>query len=67
MPWAAFFALLWVGMVYGALDALLLTLMPVLALQQMYARLGMPRHRSGTVMRAVVALGASLFVTALYH
>jgi hypothetical protein len=61
------FALLWVGVVYGTLDALWLTVMPVLALQHMFERFDRRHYWSGKFIRAVVALGASLFVTALYH
>jgi hypothetical protein len=64
---ALVFTLLWVGMVYGVVDALLLTVMPVLAIQQMFTRLGRQRHWSGQFIRAGVALAASLFVTTAYH
>jgi hypothetical protein len=61
------FALVWVGAVYGALDALLLTVMPVLASHHMCKRLGIHHQWSGKGIRAVVALVASLLVTTAYH
>jgi hypothetical protein len=64
---ALVFALLWEGVVYGTLDALLLTVMPVLALERMGERLPRHRHWSGRIISAVAALAASLFVTAAYH
>jgi hypothetical protein len=61
------FTLVWVGGVYGSLDALLLTVVPVLASHQMFERLDRHHHWSGKGIRAVTALGASVFVTAAYH
>jgi len=61
------FALLWLGGLYGVLDAMLLTVIPVLAIWQMCAAGGMHNHWCGRLMRAIVALIASLFVTAAYH
>jgi hypothetical protein len=56
-------ALLWLGLVYGVLDALLLTVLPVLAVKDG----GEPEHRSGRLWRSGAALAASLWVTAAYH
>ena len=57
-------ALGWYGVVYGIVDALLLTIIPVLAV-------GVRSAPAGTVGQRLrwggVALGASLLVTALYH
>jgi hypothetical protein len=57
-------ALGWYGLVYGMADALLLTIIPVLAV-------GVRSGPGGTIGERLrwdgVALGASLFVTALYH
>jgi hypothetical protein len=64
---ALVFALLWAGVSYGTLDALLLTVMPVLAIQQMFAQLALRYHWWSRWLSALVALGASLFVTAAYH
>ena len=59
-------ALLWFGVVYGAVDALLLNMVPVLGLYGMRLpeelRLG-----SGRLYWGAVALSGSLLVTALYH
>lgn len=58
-------ALLWLGVVYGVSDALLLNVMPV-----WIVRSG-PPWKSGDwglrLRRGMVALGASLLVTAAYH
>jgi hypothetical protein len=61
------FALVWAGVIYGTLDALLLTVMPVLAIQHMWEQLGIRQHWWGRLASAVAALAASLFVTAAYH
>jgi hypothetical protein len=59
-------ALAWFGLVYGATDALLLNIVPVLSI---YGT--MPRHRLANHVSRLgwgfVALVASLSVTALYH
>jgi hypothetical protein len=58
-------ALAWPGLVYGALDALLLNVLPVLAVG------GPPQHVAGPArrrwMQALVGLLASLAVTVAYH
>jgi hypothetical protein len=53
--------LVWLGLIYGALDALLLTVLPVLAV------IGGTRVATADVRRRVTGLGASLMVTAVYH
>lgn len=59
-------ALLWLGLVYGAADALLLNVIPVLAV---YGSRGALLQRGfGYRFRwGLGALGGSLFVTSLYH
>ena len=59
-------SLLWLGLVYGSLDALLLTIVPVLAV---YGARPPEEMRRGTVRLrwAGAALLASLGVTAAYH
>ena len=52
--------LAWYGLVYGASDALLLTIIPVRALTGSETKSGLP-------WRGVAALASSLLVTALYH
>jgi hypothetical protein len=57
-------ALGWYGVVYGVADAMLLTVIPVLAVG---ARWG-PVHPPGERLRqGVAAIAGSLLVTALYH
>lgn len=53
--------LAWYGLVYGAADALLLTIIPVRALT------GSEAKSTGLPWRRVAALASSLLVTALYH
>jgi hypothetical protein len=59
-------ALVWLGVVYGAIDALLLNVVPVLIV---YQSVGKARKGSWfpPARRAMLALAASLFVTAAYH
>jgi hypothetical protein len=57
-------ALAWYGFVYGGVDALLLTVIPVLAID---ARGVPPARPLPRLRRGVVAFAASLLVTALYH
>ena len=59
--------LLWLGMVYGSLDALLLTVLPVLATWRALTELGWTQHWPGKLAAGIVAFVASLFVTAAYH
>jgi hypothetical protein len=60
-------ALLWLGVIYGAVDGAFLTVMPVLAIQRACATLGVPSHGSGRLLAAVIALAASLLGTTAYH
>ncbi|HLV01160.1 MAG TPA: hypothetical protein VKZ59_07835 [Acidobacteriota bacterium] len=62
-----FFALLWAGIVYGLLDALLLSVIPVIAMWLAFTHKGLTRTQSGRLIAAVLALAASLAVTAAYH
>jgi hypothetical protein len=59
-------ALLWLGLVYGLADALLLSVLPVLGI---YASRGSELRRGFTyrLRWGAAAMGGSLFVTALYH
>jgi hypothetical protein len=65
--WALTLAVLWVGVFYGILDALLLSVMPVVAVWLAFAQRGRTAKWSGRVSTALVALIASLVVTAAYH
>jgi hypothetical protein len=57
--------LLWLGIVYGVLDAVFLTVFPVIAVWQAFARY--TEGWTGKIAIGVVALLASLLVTTTYH
>jgi hypothetical protein len=59
-------ALLWLGVVYGALDSLLLTIVPVLSVSGGRPA-GAPDSPTDRMGRGAVSLLASLAVTAAYH
>jgi hypothetical protein len=59
--------LVWLGLVYGAVDALLLSVMPVIATWRACKRLGWTTGWTGRLGTAVLALLATAFVTASYH
>lgn len=59
--------LLWSGVVYGLVDALLLSVLPVLATRQAFASLGWLEHWPGIIAFVVVAWLASVLVTVSYH
>jgi hypothetical protein len=61
------FDILWLGVVYGALDALFLSVLPVLATWQAFSGFGWTHAFAGKVAVGVIALVASLFVTIVYH
>jgi hypothetical protein len=61
------FELLWSGVVYGLIDALLLSVLPVLATRQAFSVLGWTNHWPGKIAVGALALIASLFVTVCYH
>jgi len=61
------FDLVWFGVVYGTLDALLLSIMPVLATWQAFSGLGWTGTWPGRLAVGAVAIAASLLVTAAYH
>lgn len=56
--------LIWVGVIYGTIDALLLNVMPVLAVQGAGIA---STTRPERLVRGSLALAASLFVTIAYH
>lgn len=60
-------ALLWRGVVYGAVDGLLLSVFPILAVFAACAGTKLLRRRRGTVLVGLIALVASLAMTAVYH
>lgn len=61
------FELLWVGVVYGLVDALLLSVLPVLATWQGFSALGWTGSLPGKFFVGGIAILASLFVTVVYH
>jgi hypothetical protein len=61
------FNLLWLGFVYGAVDSLLLSVLPVAATWQACSLLGWSEHWPGRIVASLLALIASLGVIAAYH
>jgi hypothetical protein len=61
------FDIAWLGFVYGALDALFLSVLPVLATWQAFTALGWTETLPGKIGVGVIALIASLLVTVVYH
>ncbi|HMB23913.1 MAG: hypothetical protein ACM33V_00960 [Chloroflexota bacterium] len=61
------FDLLWSGVVYGLVDALLLSVLPVLATWQAFSLLNSTDSWGGKILVGVAAVFASLLVTAAYH
>jgi len=61
------FDLLWSGIVYGGTDALLLSVLPVLATWQAFSVLGWTASWPGKILVAAIALVFSLLVTGSYH
>jgi hypothetical protein len=59
--------LLWSGVVYGSMDALLLTVLPVFASWQAFTLLNWTSNLPGKILVGVIALLASVLVTAAYH
>lgn len=60
-------ALLWRGVVYGAVDGLLLSAFPILAVFAAFAGTRARQRVAGTIAVGVAALAASLAMTAVYH
>lgn len=61
------FDILWSGVVYGLIDALLLSVLPVLAIWQAFTVLGWTADWPGKIGVGIIALLGSLFVTVCYH
>ncbi len=59
--------ILWPGFAYGLIDALLLSVLPVLAVRESFADPLLTGGWSRKVAFGLIALVASLFVTAAYH
>lgn len=62
-----FFDLLWSGIIYGGMDALFLSVLPVLAARQAFTILGWTESIPGEILVGAIALLLSLFVTISYH
>lgn len=60
-------AIVWRGLFYGAVDGLLLSVFPILAVFAAFAGTRLRRHRTGTAVVSLIALVASLAMTAVYH
>jgi hypothetical protein len=61
------FDVLWLGIVYGIIDALFLNVMPVIAVWNSFNQIGLLSTWTWHLLAAALGLGASLFVTLLYH
>jgi hypothetical protein len=61
------FDLIWLGAVYGALDAMLLSVLPVHAVWRAFSTFAWFRRWWARVAIGVVAVVASLVVTTAYH
>lgn len=61
------FDILWSGMLYGAMDALLLSVLPVLATWQAFSLLHWTASWPGKILVGALAMFASLLVTAAFH
>jgi hypothetical protein len=59
--------LAWLGVVYGLIDALILSVLPVLATWRAFSSRGWTGTVTGKVGVGALAIAASLMVTALYH
>ncbi len=57
----------WLGVVYGTLDALFLSVVPVLATWQALSGFGWSQGLGGKIVVGIVALIASLIATVAYH
>ncbi len=61
------FDLAWLGLIYGAMDALVLSIMPVYATWQALTLLGRTERWPGRIATGILAVIASMMVIALYH
>jgi hypothetical protein len=59
--------LLWSGVAYGLTDALLLTVLPVLATWQAFSALHWTANWPGKILVGIIAMLASMLVTSAYH
>jgi hypothetical protein len=61
------FDLVWSGVIYGLMDALLLSVLPVLATWQAFTLLNWTVNWHGKILVGALAVFASLLVTVAYH
>lgn len=61
------FDLIWSGFLYGLTDALLLSVLPVLATWQAFTLLNWTENWPGRILVALLAVLASMLVTSAYH
>lgn len=61
------FDLLWLGLIYGLMDGLFLSVLPITATWQAFTLLGWTEQWPGRIAMGLLALLASLVVTATYH
>ncbi|MFZ5821462.1 MAG: hypothetical protein ACOYYJ_16315 [Chloroflexota bacterium] len=61
------FDILWSGVAYGLVDALLLSVLPILATWQAFTLLNWTSNWPGKILVGALALVASLAVTVAYH
>jgi hypothetical protein len=61
------FDLVWSGVIYGFVDALLLSVLPVLATWQAFTLLNWTVSLPGKILVGTLGILASLFVTVAYH
>ena len=61
------FDLLWIGVIYGLIDALLLSVLPVLATRGAFSALGWTHNWPRKILVGAIAFLASLLVTVGYH
>ncbi len=59
--------ILWLGVVYGTVDALLLNVLPILSVWRASALLGHMTTWTGKIVTGAVGLAASMIVTTAYH
>lgn len=64
---ALFGAILWRGVFYGAIDGLLLSAFPIIAVFAAFAGTDLRARRSGKLAIGALALIASLMMTGVYH
>ena len=60
-------AIVWRGVFYGAVDGLLLSVFPIMAVFAAFAGTKLRERKRGTVLVALIAMAASLAMTAIYH